>query len=116
MEREAEKSAGVESADMPGKKGSSEVSAQGVAEIDRTVKVRWPVEGQGFSLTADRVKEVFSKFGKIESADLLNTKMLRLSGSKKKQPAVVCMIQYSSVVGAHAAVDTFDARQWAQGL
>ena len=69
------------------------------------------MEGEGGSLTAERVKEVFSKFGKIQSADLLNPKMLRLSTSKKKQLAVVCMIQYASVVGAHAAVADFSKEQ-----
>ena len=107
MEREAEKSDDFKTADLSTENGSPRGSMQGVAEIDRTVKVRWPVEGEGGSITADGVKEVFSKFGKIESADLLNTKMLRLSGSKKRQPAVVCMILYSSVVGAHAAVEDF---------
>ena len=107
MEREAEKSDGVEPAHLSMRNGSSAVPTYGVAEIDRTVKLRWPVGGEGGSITADRIKELFSKFGKVESADLLNSKMLRLSGSKKKQPAAVCMIQYSSVVGAHAAVEDF---------
>lgn len=78
-----------------------------VSEIDRTVKVRWPVEGDGGSVTADRVKTLFSKFGQIESADLLNPKMLRLGKKQKRQLAVVCMIQYKSVVGAHAAIEDF---------
>ena len=78
-----------------------------VSEIDRTVKVRWPVDGKGGSITADGVKELFSAFGPIESADLLNPKMLRLGKKQKKQLAVVCMIQYKSVVGAHAAVEDF---------
>ena len=86
-----------------------------VSEIDRTVKVRWPADGQGGSITADRVKEIFSTFGPIESADLLNPKMLRLGKKQKKQLAVVCMIQYKSVVGAHAAVEDFpkqDGAEW----
>ncbi len=78
-----------------------------VSEIDRTVKVRWPVNGDGGSITADGVRNVFSIFGSIESADLLNPKMLRLGKKQKKQLAVVCMIQYKSVVGAHAAVEDF---------
>lgn len=78
-----------------------------VSEIDRTVKVRWPVDGEGGSITADIVKTRFSLFGPIESADLLNPKMLRLGKKQKKQLAVVCMIQYKSVVGAHAAVEDF---------
>lgn len=78
-----------------------------VSEIDRTIKVRWPVDGEGGSMTADGVKNIFSCFGLIESADLLNPKMLRLGKKQKKQLAVVCMIQYKSVVGAHAAVEDF---------
>jgi len=78
-----------------------------VSEIDRTVKIRWPVEGKGGSMTADHVKTLFSKFGKIESADVLSPKMIRLGPKQKKQMAVVCMIQYVSVVGAHAAVEDF---------
>ncbi|KAK4690163.1 hypothetical protein P7C71_g6559, partial [Lecanoromycetidae sp. Uapishka_2] len=87
----------------------------GMSEIDRTVKVRWPVDSGGGSVTADQVKKLFSTFGQIESADLLNPKMLRLGEKKKKQLAVVCMIQYKSVVGAHAAVEDFpkkDGPEW----
>ena len=86
-----------------------------VSEIDRTVKVRWPVDGEGGSITADGVKNTFSFFGPIESADLLNPKMLRLGKKQKKQLAAVCMIQYKSVVGAHAAVEDFpkqDGSEW----
>ena len=78
-----------------------------VSEIDRTVKVRWPIEGKGGSITADSVKNIFSQFGPIESADLLSPKMLRLGKKQKKQLAVVCMVQFKSVVGAHAAVEDF---------
>ncbi len=86
-----------------------------VSEIDRTVKVRWPVDGDGGSITAVEVKTIFSRFGPIESADLLNPKMLRLGKKQKKQLVVVCMIQYKSVVGAHAAVEDFpkqDDSEW----
>ena len=102
--------------------GSSNDHADGVtraqstvSEIDRTVKVRWPVDGEGGSITAEEVKAIFSRFGPIESADLLNPKMLRLGKKQKKQLAVVCMIQYKSVVGAHAAVEDFpkqDDSEW----
>ena len=96
----------------------------GVAETDRTVKVRWSADGQGSSVTADRVRRMFTKFGGIESADLLSPKMVRLAGAKKKQLAVTCMILYASVVGAHAAItdfhkqtepqwQIFDSVQWA---
>lgn len=82
-----------------------------VSEIDRTVKVRWAVDGRGGSMTADEVKDIFSVFGPTESADLLNPKMLRLGKKQKKQLAIVCMIQYKSVVGAHAAVEDFPKQE-----
>lgn len=82
-----------------------------VSEIDRTVKVRWPIEGKGGSITADNVKSTFSEFGPIESADLLNPKMLRLGKKQKKQLAIVCMVQFKSVIGAHAAVEDFSKQQ-----
>ncbi|KAL6721785.1 hypothetical protein ACLMJK_000890 [Lecanora helva] len=81
----------------------------GVSELDRTVKIRWPVEGKGGSLTADIVKSLFSKFGKVESAYLLNPKMLKIG--KRKQLAVVCMLQYKSIIGAHAAVEDFPKQE-----
>ncbi len=113
MQREAE---GVESgvktpgSDTPHTNGAPNAQS-GVSELDRTVKVRWPVDGEGGSITAERVKSIFSKFGKIESADLLNPKMLRLGKKQKKQLAVVCMMQYKSVVGAHAAVEDFPKQE-----
>ena len=103
MQQEAELADGA--AETPGS-NDAPTAHSGVSELDRTVKVRWPVEGEGGSMTAEQIKTLFSKFGKIDSADLLNPKMLRL-GNKKKRLAVVCMIQYASVVGAHAAVEDF---------
>lgn len=98
--------------------GSENVSGSGIAplqsgvsDLDRTIKVRFPVDGDGGSMTSDRVKSLFSKFGVIESADLLNPKMLRLGKKQKKQLAIVCMIQYKSVVGAHAAVEDFGKQE-----
>ena len=82
-------------------------SNQGVSELDRTVKVRWPKEGQGEQIGEARIITLFSDFGRIESVHLLNPKMLRLGSSKKKQLAAICMIQFTSVVGAHAAVEDF---------
>ena len=82
-----------------------------ISELDRTVKVRWPAAGEGESITADQVEDLFSTFGKVESATLLLPKMLRLSSSKKKQLGLICMVQYSSMVGAHAAVEDFRKRQ-----
>ena len=113
MQKEAETSDGT--AQTPGSASPNPSAAAkmppGVSDIDRTVKVRWPVEGEGGSITADHVKALFSHFGPIESADLLSPKMLRLGKKQKKQLAVVCMIQYKSVVGAHAAVEDFQKQE-----
>lgn len=80
---------------------------QGVSELDRTIKVRWPQEGQGEKVGEDRIIALFSRFGKIESVHLLNPKMLRLGSKQKKQLVAICMIQFASVVGAHATVEDF---------
>ena len=78
-----------------------------VSELDRTVQVRWPQEAQDEPLKADDIKLLFSTFGRIDSADILTPKMLRIGKKHKKQLVATCMIQYSSVVGAHAAVEDF---------
>ena len=84
----------------------------GVSELDRTVKVRWPMEGDGASITEADIKHLFSTFGQIENISMLRPKELRLGGKqqqgkRKKQLAAICMIQYTSIVGAHAAVEDF---------
>lgn len=113
MQREAEAiDSGAKNSGSDTSHANGALNAQsGVSELDRTIKVRWPVEGEGGSITADRVKNVFSKFGKIESADVLNPKMLRLGKKQQKRLAVVCMVQYKSVVGAHAAVEDFPKQE-----
>ncbi|KAL9129941.1 MAG: hypothetical protein Q9217_001743 [Psora testacea] len=104
-ERQAQDAVG-----SPSKQAAKE-SGQGVAEIDRTVKIRWPVDGHGGSKTADHISHLFSKFGKVESAGLLSPKMARLGRAKKKQLAVTCMITFVSIVGAHTAVEDFSKQQ-----
>ena len=78
-----------------------------VSELDRTVQVRWPKETTGAPLEAKDIKSLFSIFGHIESADMLTPKMLRIGPKRKKQLVATCMVQYSSVVGAHSAVEDF---------
>ena len=84
---------------------------QGVSELDCTVKLRWSQEGQDGVIGEERITALFSRFGKIESAHLLNPKMLRLGNNKKKKLVAICMIQFASVVGAHAAVEDFRKQQ-----
>lgn len=89
-------------------------SQTSVSEIDRTVKIRWPLgDGQSLPIGQDQVINLFSKFGKVESADLLNPKPLKSESRKKhkRQLMATCMVQYSSIVGAHTAVEDFKKQQ-----
>ena len=87
-----------------------------VSEIDRTIKVRWARDGPGESIGQDYITKLFSIFGRIEGVHLLNPKMMRLGKKNKKQMALVCMIQYASVVGAHAAVEDFPKQTEAEWI
>ena len=87
--------------------GDAANNAIGCSEIDRTVKVRWPLNETGGSITEHNIMSLFSTFGKIDSVTMLRPKELRLGGKKKKQLVAICMIQFTSVVGAHSAVEDF---------
>ncbi|KAG6995546.1 hypothetical protein G7Y79_00044g080170 [Physcia stellaris] len=91
-------------------KSGSGVQA-GVSELDRTVKVRWPRDGPGESISQQQIIELFSIFGKVENAHLLNPKMIRMGKKNKKLLVSTCMVQYTSVVGAHEAVEDFPKQQ-----
>ncbi|KAL8803750.1 MAG: hypothetical protein Q9200_006080 [Gallowayella weberi] len=82
-----------------------------VSELDRTIKVRWPLAESGASIEESDITTLFSTFGKIESVTLLTPKELRLGKKKKKQLAAICTIQYASIVGAHAAVEDFPGKK-----
>lgn len=105
-----------------GSKDLTNGSNTGVSELDRTVKVRWPIDNrEGDSVTEADVNSLFSYFGKVETVTMLRPKELRLCGNKhqkrKKQLAAICMIQYASIVGAHAAVEDFhkmDSKEWSR--
>ncbi|KAI9867961.1 MAG: hypothetical protein M1813_007783 [Trichoglossum hirsutum] len=76
-----------------------------VPEIDRTVKVRWSRESTlGSTLTKDALTSLFAKFGDIENVFLLRDKKLRVGGKRKKLMATG-VVEYRSIVSAHAAVE-----------
>lgn len=114
MQQETERGATDGAGPEPGSSHTSNGATNGnqsVSELDRTVRVRWPQEGQGEKISEDRIQTLFSRFGKIESVHLLNPKMLRLGSKQKKQLVSTCMIQFASVVGSHAAVEDFPKQQ-----
>lgn len=86
----------------------------GVAEIDRTVKVRWPREGSGLPLNKDHLTSLFSVFGKVENAFLLKDKKQRIGEKKEKKIMATGVIVYTSVVGAHAAVEDIKKQKGAE--
>ncbi|KAL8824933.1 MAG: hypothetical protein Q9191_004719 [Dirinaria sp. TL-2023a] len=95
--------------------GESKAQMQ-VSEIDRTVKVRWARNSLGEPIGEDYIEKLFSTFGRIEGVHLLNPKPMKFGKKNKKELASICMVQYSSVVGAHAAVEDFPKQtgtEWA---
>ncbi|KAL8730360.1 MAG: hypothetical protein Q9166_004125 [cf. Caloplaca sp. 2 TL-2023] len=106
LEQENELMQAQKSSNGPTTNGASHVS-----ELDRTVKVRWAIEGGGDSVKESDITALFSTFGKIENLTMLRPKELRLGKKKKKQLAAVCMVLYTSIVGAHSAVEDFPKQQ-----
>lgn len=97
-----------------------------VSEIDRTVKVRWVREACGVEFDKERLEELFSTFGEVESAFTLKDKRQRVGERREKKTIATGVVVFSSVVYAHAAVedskkqhgDEWDAIQsvfWASG-
>ncbi|KAI9790748.1 MAG: hypothetical protein M1816_004890 [Peltula sp. TS41687] len=78
-----------------------------VSEVDRTVKIRWKREGPGESIDKDTISTLFSKFGDIEATFLLKDKKQRAGPKKEKKLMATGVVQFASIVGAHAAVEDF---------
>jgi DnaJ family protein C protein 17 len=97
-----------------------------VPEIQRTVKVRWLKDGAGENLDKERLSQMFSSFGKVESAFIMKDRKVRLGENQKKRLVGNGVIVFVSVVGAHAAVedskklsgdewDAIESVEWAEG-
>ncbi|DAA73299.1 TPA_exp: Uncharacterized protein A8136_5224 [Trichophyton benhamiae CBS 112371] len=89
------------------KNGATPINAGGttVPEIDRTVKVRWIREGVGLDMDKAKLESLFSTFGKVESTFTLKDKRQRVGDQREKKTVATGVVVYSSVVGAHAAVE-----------
>ena len=66
-----------------------------VRDIDRTVKVRFPLTEETEHLDGAKLQALFTRFGNVENAFLLK--------AKKKKPLTGVII-FASIVGAHAAI------------
>lgn len=111
-----------------GEKTASAVGGTNVPEISRTVKVRWPREGLGLEIDKQKLATIFGKFGKVDSTVILKDRKMRVGDDKKKKKRMMAtgVIVYSSIVGAHAAVedtkkqsgaewDLLEHVEWAEG-
>lgn len=76
-----------------------------VPEIDRTVKIRWAREGAGFDIDKERLKDLFSTFGDIESVFTLKDKRQRVGDKREKKTLATGVVVFRSIVSAHAAVE-----------
>lgn len=85
--------------------------ATGVADIDRSIKVVWPKDGEGASIDKERLTTIFTTFGKIQDVAMLKEKKKRLGESTSKSLVATALIVYESVVGAHAAVSDFNKKR-----
>ncbi|THZ84183.1 DnaJ-domain-containing protein [Aureobasidium pullulans] len=82
----------------------------GVSDIDRSVKVVWSKDGLGAEIDRDRLKVMFTTFGKLQDVAVLKEKKKRIGESKSKSLVASALIVYESVVGAHAAISDYKKR------
>ncbi|KAI7972494.1 hypothetical protein EIK77_008957 [Talaromyces pinophilus] len=75
-----------------------------VPELERAVKVHWVREGPGEGFDKDRLKELFSTFGKVENTFLLKDKRQRVGEKKEKKTVATGVVVFTSIVSAHSAV------------
>ncbi|KAE8554820.1 hypothetical protein TMatcc_005637 [Talaromyces marneffei ATCC 18224] len=75
-----------------------------VPELERAVKVHWVREGPGEAFDKDRLRELFSAFGKVENTFLLKDKRQRVGEKKEKKTVATGVVVYTSIVSAHSAV------------
>jgi DnaJ homolog subfamily C member 17 len=109
-----------------GDKPASAVGGTNVPEISRTVKIRWPREGLGVEIDKQKLAAMFERFGNVDSSAILKDRKMRMGDEKKKRTMASGVIVYTSIVGAHKAVedtrkqsgaawDLFEHVEWAEG-
>jgi DnaJ family protein C protein 17 len=97
-----------------------------VGQLQRTIKVKWRREGSR-SLDKESLLDMFKRFGPVESCLVLKDKKKKLAGESKKSVIATGVLVFTSVVGAHAAVEDSKKRltdqeqdmllsiEWAEG-
>ncbi|EFR04613.1 pre-mRNA-splicing factor cwc23 [Nannizzia gypsea CBS 118893] len=105
LEREAEELEAKKQGKSKNSAPPANIGGTAVPEIDRTVKVRWIREGVGLDVDKDQLESLFSTFGKVESTFTLKDKRQRVGDQREKKTVATGVVVFTSVVGAHAAVE-----------
>jgi len=75
----------------------------GLAEIDRSVTLRFPKTSNAVHMEKEDLVALFQRFGPIDEA-ILRDKKMKLDGEKHRKLYTTAILVFESVVGAHAAV------------
>ena len=102
-DQETEKKRSEEAAESA--KSAYGLGGSHVAEIERTIKVRWIRDGAGQGIDKAQLEDLFKTFGPVENVFLLKDKKQRSEGRKEKKIVATGVLVFASVVGAHAAVE-----------
>jgi DnaJ family protein C protein 17 len=103
LRQEARKEYERDQAELPTEHGVKQQNESTIEEIDRTISLRYPAEAQ---IDRDELSKRWSRFGKIQDI-VLRTKKLKVDGAKHRKEYTTAIIVYTSIVGAHAAVNDF---------
>jgi DnaJ family protein C protein 17 len=92
------------------------------AELARTVKIRFQREGDTLDWDKEKLRTMFTKYGKIDSVVMAKDKRIRPSGEKHRKTIAMVFIIYTRLHHAHAAVSDgkadyplLDSVSWANG-
>lgn len=83
-------------------KPTTQDASNGIAELDRSVKLRFLRKGKGEQVDEQHLSSLFASFGEVEAVFLLKDKKKRVDGVKRTVATGV--VVFKSIVGAHAAV------------
>ena len=89
---------------------------QALPELDRTVRARFRRSPATQGVDSDRVRQIFSIFGSVESAFVMKDKREKLPGSKEKVEVGRCAVTFKSILGAFDAVGEWQKEAQAESL